>query len=111
MKKEIETRYKKDLLVLLDEEYGYRKWFWFPEMRAEELEQWWGALETVEPYFMTPEPLPGELYQVEMASELNLFIQLEKSSQFYSAHTHCDDDSILIKPDKTRIYHKGYEHS
>ncbi len=72
MKPEIEERYKEDFVVLLGEEYGYRKWFWFPSMSAAELEVWWSELETVEPYFMAPEPLPGDLYQVEEEDEYDL---------------------------------------
>jgi len=40
--------------------------------------------------------------------ESELFIKLKKSLIFYTAHIHCDEDSVLIKPDKTKIYHKGY---
>lgn len=68
-------------------------------------------MESVDPYFMTPEPLPGELYQVEDDEEFALFIALEKSANHYFAHTHCDDDSMLMRPDKTRLFHKGYEKS
>lgn len=111
MKPDIESRYRSDFLVLLDEEYGYRKWFWFPSMGKHDLEKWWSQLETVDPYFMTPEPLPGELYQVEDDDEYDLFIKLDKAGSHYFAHTHCDDDSVLIKPDKTKLFHKGYEKS
>ncbi|MBO2646576.1 hypothetical protein [Shewanella algae] len=110
MKPEIEKRYATDFLVLLEEEYGYRRWYWFPSMAPSELEDWWLRLESVDPYFMTPEPLPGDLYQVEDDDEFDLFVELEKTGKFYVAHTHCDDDSVLLKPDKTKLFHKGYEH-
>lgn len=85
-------------------------------MGKDDLEKWWSQLETVAPYFMTPEPLPGELYQVEDDDdddddEYALFIKLSKTGSHYFAHTHCDDDSILIRPDKTKLFHKGYEKS
>ncbi len=80
-------------------------------MSPTDLEEWWSKLESVEPYFMTPEPLPGDLYQAEDEDELDLFAELEKQSRYYSAHTHCDYDSVLLKPDKTKILHKGYEHN
>ncbi len=79
MKPDIQNRYRSDLCVLLDEEYGYRKWFWFPSMSAVDLEKWWSQLETIDSYFMTPEPLPGDLYQVEDDDENDLFIELYKS--------------------------------
>jgi len=109
MKPEIEKRYKKDFLILLTEEYGYRRWFWFPNISSDELILWWTQLESVKPYFMTPEPLLGDLYKAENEDEYELFIKLEESSIYYTAHIHCDDDSILIKPDKTKIYHQGFD--
>ena len=60
---------------------------------------------------MTPEPLLGELYQVEDDDEYDLYIQLDKAGNHYFSHTHCDDDSVLIRLDKTRLSHKGYEKS
>lgn len=109
MKLEIANRYKTDFLILLEEEYGYRRWFWFPDMPLVELESWWRNLETVDPYFMTPVPLPGDLYKAENEDEFDLFCELESSSNYHFAHIHCDDDSVLVKPDKTKIFHKGYE--
>ena len=111
MKPEIENRYRSDFLVLLVEEYGYRRWFWFPSMGKDDLEKWWAQLETVVPYFMTPKSLPGELYQVAVGDESDLFIELERAGSHYFAHTHCDDDSVLIRPDKTKLFHKGFEES
>lgn len=111
MKQEIENRYRSDFLVLLVEEYGYRRWFWFPLMGKDELEKWWTQLETVAPYFMSPKPLPGDLYQVEADDEYDLFMKLNKAGNNYSAHIHCDDDSLLIRPDKTKLFHRGYEKS
>ena len=107
MKSEVEARWKKDFLVLLDEEYGYRSWFWFPSMSVSELEKWWKKLDSVEPYFMTPKPLPGGLYQAS-EDEIDLFLALEKSGKYYMAHTHCDDDSFLINLDGKKLFHKGY---
>ena len=109
MKVEITNRYKTNPLILLEEEYGYRRWFWFPNMSLAELELWWLNLETVTPYFMTPEPLPGDLYKAQSEDEFDLFCELESSSDYYCAHIHCDDDSVLMKPDKTKVFHKGYE--
>lgn len=74
-----------------------------------QLELWWKKLETVDAYFMTPEPLPGNLYQVETDDEFDLFNRLELSSNYHSAHIHCDDDSVLILPNKSEVFHRGYE--
>ncbi|WP_299410110.1 hypothetical protein [Acaryochloris sp. IP29b_bin.148] len=109
MNQKIKERYQTDFLVLLAEEYGYRRWFWFPSMGEKELEIWWEKLESVDPYFMTPEPLPGDLIQAEDNDEFELFFKLRDSGNYYTAHTHCDDDSVLIKPNETKIFHQGYK--
>ena len=111
MKKEITNRYKNDFLILLVEEYGYRLWFWFPNITSKELDTWWSVLDSVDPYFMTPELLLGDLYQVENDDEFELFTTLQDTCQLYTVHIHTDDDSVLTKPNGTKIYHKGYESS
>lgn len=106
MDPELEQRCKNDFIVLINEEYGYRKWFWFPPMNAAELEAWWSGLESVDPYFMTPESLPGDLYEVRAEEAYARYKQLAASC--HRLHLHCDDDSILICPNKTPLVHKGY---
>ncbi len=96
----------RSFLVVLEEEYGYRHWFWYPDMTQVELEVWWKNLSSVEPYFMTPEPLPGRLDLVE---DLDEWMEVDRSKKHYYAHTHCDDDSILITPGGEKIYHEGYD--
>jgi len=105
MQKELIGR-EKDFLVLLEEEYGYRHWFWFPEMEPEILIRWWKSLKTVDPYFMTPEPLPGSVIYAE---DMEYWYSLDKSGKYFSAHTHCDDDSWLKIPNKDYVYHLGYD--
>ena len=108
MNRDIETRSKDEVLVLLDEEYGYRRWFWFPKLSSEELIEWWKRLESVDPYFMTPEHLPGDVIQVEDEG-LELFQELDLEETHFSAHIHCDDDSALQTPNGNRVYHHGFE--
>ena len=106
---EIESKSKSSFVVLLVEEFGYRSWFWFPSMNPSDLEKWWSSLKTVAPYFMTPDPLPGTLCQVLSKQEVELFSKLDKTNKYYSGHIHCDDDSCLIRPDDSKVYHQGYE--
>jgi len=73
MTTDISNKIENELTVLLCKEYGYREWFWFPEMSEEKLIQWWKDLESVEPYFMTPERLPGTLIQVKEDNNFELF--------------------------------------
>ncbi|WP_194867073.1 hypothetical protein [Pseudoalteromonas sp. PPB1] len=104
MQKELTGR-ENDFLILLEEEYGYKHWFWYPEMEPRILIQWWKALKTVEPYFMTPEPLPGS---VVFAEDMDHWYSLEMTGQYYEAHIHCDDDSWIKIPNQGYIYHAGY---
>ena len=54
-----------EIVVLLEEEFGYRHWVWMPEMSAEELKEWWQAIPTVAPYFYDgPKAFPGQIHQI-----------------------------------------------
>lgn len=96
-------RMKREFAVLLDEEFGYRYWVWFPKMTSKELEFWWRSLSSVEPYFFSPKGLPGEVVQVK---EENIWPDLIRSKKFYLAHMHDDQDSFLRRPDGTEIERK-----
>jgi DNA ligase D-like protein (predicted 3'-phosphoesterase) len=96
-------RVNKEFAVLLDEEYGYRYWIWFPKMTPRELEFWWKSLSSVGPYFFSPKGLPGEVIQDK---EAQLWPELVKSKKFYSAHINEDEDSFLSRPDGTEIERK-----
>ncbi|CAH0533134.1 hypothetical protein VST7929_00995 [Vibrio stylophorae] len=99
---------KRDFLVLIDEEYGYRYWCWRPNMSAMALEAWWAALSSVEPYFMSPEPLPGEVWQIDV-EQYEQQCERRAESQAYHLHLHQDDDSVLTRPDGQPRYHLGWE--
>jgi hypothetical protein len=94
-----------EALVAVTEEYGYRRWLWLPGMTPEELEDWWRALPSVEPYFRTPKPLPGAIVQVKA---LQPFDQIERIGAFHSAHVHQDDDSQLRAPGGAVVRHAGW---
>src|SRR4051812_10243382 len=100
-------------VVALEEECGYRDWFWFSEMSCEELESWWSTLPTVSPYFYDPskpedgaEPLSGKLIQCCHRDEDKEHWAVFKLLADYQAHMHTDSDSYLEKT--VLIYHKGY---
>ncbi len=106
---EIKNKMKNEFLILLEEEYGYREWFWFPEITKEELIVWWERLESVDSYFMTPEPLIGTLIEAKEKELHQFFSHLEEKQVYMQGHIHVDDDSYLKKPyGKGYIYHKGY---
>jgi hypothetical protein len=100
-----------EAVVALEEEYGYRSWFWFTGISASALEEWWRTLPSVSPYFMNPtEPesgapsLPGHLvkYDQELSASWASFSSLAD----FTGHLHQDDDSFLSK--KVFIHHAGH---
>lgn len=109
MRQEIKELSENEFCVLVDEEYGYRKWFWFPRMSQQKLENWWSVLETVEYFLLEPSKLPGILFEVKNADEYNLFKDLALKSESYYIFLNDDEDSVLIKPNKKKLTHRGYK--
>jgi len=126
-----------EIVVLLEEEFGYRHWVWIPEMSAEELKEWWQAIPTVAPYFYDgPKTFPGKVHRIYYEKDYvreseHLDATLEKDEFFFvqegagrtltptshsmrlpdkhwCAHVHMDCDSYLMTPDEEMIYHAGY---
>jgi len=96
---------KQQTLVLLEEEYGFRYWYWYPNMSEDALIDWWLNLESVDPYFMTPEPLPGDVILVK---DMDNWLSLSRNQKHFVAHIHCDDDSWLKLPSGQYLGHAGY---
>ena len=99
--------------VLLDEEYGYRQWFWRTGMTREELVAFWKALPTMEPYFFSPKGLPGNLEQIRQGADEapeDFWLRYEglQAQAGWTGHIHMDDDSFLLAPDGSEINHAGY---
>lgn len=51
------------LVVYVDEEYGYRQWYWFPNMSESDLEAYWAEC-NIEAHFFSPHNLPGDMVPV-----------------------------------------------
>lgn len=127
---------KDEIIVLLQEEYGYREWLWIPQMNEEELKQWWKSLPSVAPFFFSPD-LPGEKHQIwyqdaedediftaaNPPDESDYFFLVEVSGprevsaisrkervpkNVWRAHLHTDNDSHLITPEGEMILHAGW---
>jgi hypothetical protein len=99
------------LCVLVNEEYGFRTWFWFPNLKNnDELVAWWTQLEKVTAYYEDPKVMGGYfiLADNEVISKLweHLnFVRAENPLPYI--HLHWEDDSYLMIEDVT-YYHKGY---
>lgn len=50
---EIRVKALKELVVVIEEEWGFRYYLWFPGISAKELEAWWLAMEDVETFWKT----------------------------------------------------------
>lgn len=125
-------------MVILEEEYGFRQWFWFTKMTGIELESWWKRQNSIYKLDFISK-FPGILleaclekhqskYEYIKIFETDLFknkqwfydyysydwlftkwnILNNTPSKYYKAHVFCDDDSWLISPKGNIIHHKGY---
>jgi len=97
-----EVTFNPETLILLEEEFGYRHWFWLPDRPMSELIEWWRGLFSVEPWFVNPEPLPGILIEGTSSDRWN---ELYASRKFIWGHINDDDDSELRLPIGETIFH------
>jgi hypothetical protein len=91
--------------VLVNEEYGYRYWIWFPQMKYQEIIKFWESMEhcTV----MHPkDDLPGYLVQINKKTANQMREEVPTAPY---AFWHDDNDSFLAIMNKT-YYHRGAIH-
>jgi hypothetical protein len=97
------------LIILVEEEYGYRHWLWNPLMTTKELEQWWYDLVSVSSFYLNPgNTLPGNSIKLHFHEHLVLdgFAKKFPDKIQYFSHLHEDDDSELVRySDKEILYH------
>jgi len=97
------------LCVVLEEEYGYRSWLWFPEMDQSALVEWWKAQESVGLHFFDPsKTLPGKIVAMETVEQKMIWTVLNNGGKLPYAHIHTDGDSFLRTGDEN-YQHKGYD--
>lgn len=97
------------VVVLLDEECGYREWLWETGMTEEDLLTFWQqAMESgdMETYFLRIEDLPGRLLEICPVSHGWLVFDGDQPVALcrcdispWIAHIHADDDTYLINRD------------
>jgi len=120
---ELSNRCKTELVVAIDEEYGYRSWLWFPGIPAQTLEAWWENLTDIctfwghqgnGPLGKLQNGWPGEFFRADDSERhYDLFDAVWKSAP-YRAYVDInevgskdDPDSFLQREDKTIFIHKG----
>lgn len=116
------------LVVFLDEEYGYRQWYWFPSVPESELVALWNSIDKEEEaIYMDPSRLPGEVVPIPEETDQSLledycFQGLDEGEITYEqahpnecywcnghvhpdtwkAHIHRNDDSWLVGPEEPK---------
>ncbi len=91
--------------ILLEEEFGFRHWFWLPDRPLSALLDWWRGIFSVEPWYLGPWPLPGTLIEAPNAYEH--WHPLFDTHLYYYGHLHEDDDSELKAPSGEVFHHRG----
>jgi len=81
---QIQERIKRgDLVVYVEEEYGFRQWYWFPDMPEAKLEEYWAQC-NVEDHFFSPVGLPGDM--------VPLPYEFETTEDYDAAHERANAD-------------------
>lgn len=107
----IRQRCKSELVVFLEEECGYRDWFWFPRMTLTELETWWTNHENISEFSVgldSPYKLPGTIHLVESSEEYNFWIDNLRDPMYCKAWINSEDDSYLVTIDKRLLVDKAF---
>lgn len=110
---------KNNIMVILCEEFGYKQWFWFPNMTGPQLEKWWKRQWNMTKFNFILN-LPGTLIEATSLNESLrqdndsfdwLFVHWNITNDLktnYKAHIFCDDYTWLISPTGRFITHNNY---
>lgn len=101
------------LLVLVDEEYGYRNHFFFSAKTTDQFVEWWKGLDTVDGFFYNPAKTLAadneDVLTVGNEDEYEQWMTMHESNVHIYMHIHTDGDSFIRMPDGTTHHHKGYD--
>lgn len=90
---EIKAKALNELVVAIEEEWGFHYYIWFPGMSENELEAWWQAMEDVETFWKTETGTkvrlrhgwPGEFIDAEEPDRLyELWSELWRTAPYVS---------------------------
>lgn len=97
------------IIVLLEEEYGFKYHLWFTGLTSEQLETFWAGIPSIASYYLNPSgTLPGRFEEADTNEEMDAWYKAKKSGEYYSAHLHWEDDSWLRAPGGRLIKHAGF---
>ena len=91
----------KNIKVFLNEEYGYRTFYWDPQMTKEEFVDWWKSLtdSDIIKYFFNINALPGKIKRVVPSTIGNAKIRMngdpKDHTPEYYCHFHDVHDSFI----------------
>jgi len=102
--KKLIKRIETDYFVLLNEEYEFKHWIWFPDMTEEQLIDYWKNIYSMSYFCSNISKLKGELYRVSCED----FDKLETTNKYPYAHINDEDDSFLKLQNTHIIHHKNY---
>jgi hypothetical protein len=123
-RRDLDARNRDHDIVLVEEEYGYAFWAWYPEpegMSDQQLEHFWRTI----PRFRCTDDLEtmlgGEWYSMTQAGFDGHRLDRDNHSDLRYAHVHEDEDSFLRLPTKPLpgtdgwreyrehfVYHRGH---
>ncbi len=119
---EIKQRAQSELVVIIEQEGGYKQYIWFPGMTGPELEAWWMALDDVDPFRRVEQETkvrlrqgwPGDFIEADQRHELwVLWDDLLEISPYYAQiywnweYNLSDPDTFLRRRDGTVFQHRG----
>lgn len=93
--------------IILDEENGYRRWFWQPDRTLDEVIAWWISLDAISPWLFTPIFLPGKMVEVTTDEHYDFWIKSWHSGQFVTGHIDMEYSSYLRRPSGVEGYPSG----
>ena len=97
-----------NIVVFLNEEFGYRTFEWHPMMTQEEFVNWWQNLNDSDiiKYYFNMKSLPGSLTQINPNENGNARIRIHGDPKNYTPEFYChfhDVDDSFIEMNETRI--------
>ncbi len=111
----LKNRLANELFVTIEEEWGYREWFWFPRISAQELESWWCSQQNIESFWgwagsqkcAMQEDWPGEFVLIKEEDDLQLW---SESFRYTAYISHIDGNRVGSRDDPNTFLKRIADH-